>query len=94
MRQEAVPSSALLAAIRRRQLATLVLLWVAAHRPLAFLAGQTLYTAAPLAALLGWERAEQWAEHLSRPGAGPRLEAALAAAPPDKPDEIDAHGLE
>jgi hypothetical protein len=58
-------------------LATPLLLFVAGHRPLAFLAGQALYVTAPLGLLLGWDEITSWAELLSAPDAAQQLEAAL-----------------
>jgi hypothetical protein len=67
----------LLAAIQRRQLAMPLLLFVAGHRPLAFLTGQALHLTAPLGLLLGWNEITGWAEWLSAPDAAEQLEAAL-----------------
>jgi hypothetical protein len=81
--ESTVDPHGLLMTLRRRQLATPLLLILAGHRPLTFLAGQALYAAAPLGALLGWENVEGWAELLSAPDAGQQLEAALAGPPGD-----------
>jgi hypothetical protein len=67
----------LFAAIRRRQLATPFLLFLAGHRPLAFFAGQALHVTAPLGLLLGWGEIAGWADLLSAPDAAEQLEAAL-----------------
>lgn len=82
---------ALIARIADRQMATPLLLFVAAHRPLAFFAGQTLYAAAPLAALMGWRQVDAWAAWLSEPDAAATLEAAVADR---TPPGSEAHGLE
>jgi hypothetical protein len=74
----------LLRAAVDRQMTTPLLLFIAGHRPLAFFAGQALYLAAPLAALLGWRAAESWANLLSSPDAMRTLEDALLARDPLK----------
>lgn len=63
--------------IHNRQLATPLLLLLAGHRPLTFAAGQFLLTLAPMCALLGWEKANEWADFLSAPNANQHLLAAL-----------------
>jgi hypothetical protein len=55
----------IVAAAQRRQLSGPLLLLLASHRPLAFVAGQLLYVAAPLAGLLGWRSVDAWAAWLS-----------------------------
>lgn len=67
--------------IQRRQLATPVLLLLASHQPLTFVAGQLLYALVPLAALLGWESVNSWAALLSAPAATERLTARLNHSP-------------
>jgi hypothetical protein len=69
----------LAAALERRGLAAPALLFVAGHRPLAFVAGQLLAVAAPLAAVLGQTRVMDWAHLLSTPEGVDGLQAALAA---------------
>jgi hypothetical protein len=68
----------LAAGLRQRGLTAPALLWLAGHRPLAFVAGQTLHGLAPLGLLLGWEGVTHWATLLSAPDAAQRLTAALA----------------
>ena len=60
-------------AIHHRKLTTPLLLLLASHNPLAFVAGQLLYVIAPLGLLLGWESVTDWAALLSAPGATQRL---------------------
>ncbi|MCC6169155.1 MAG: hypothetical protein IT329_18170 [Caldilineaceae bacterium] len=79
MKTEQPTLDPLLRAAVDRQLTTPLLLWMTGHRPLAFFAGQALYLAAPMAALLGWRDAEAWAGLLSSPNAMRTLEAALQA---------------
>jgi hypothetical protein len=55
--------------LARRRLATLFLLFIAGHRPLLFVAGQSLYLAAPIASLWGSTIWTEWAELLSAPDA-------------------------
>jgi hypothetical protein len=64
--------------VQRRQLTTPLLLLLASHRPLTFVTGQLLYTLAPLAALMGWAEAGDWAALLSAPDANQRLTELLA----------------
>jgi hypothetical protein len=58
-----------------------VLLYVAAHRPLAYAAGHLLAVAAPLAAVLGFDSVQRWAEALVAPGGGEHLQRTLGDAP-------------
>jgi hypothetical protein len=67
--------------IHRRQLTTPLLLLLASHRPLTFIAGQFFYLLAPLGLLLGWESISEWAALLSAPEANQRLTTLLARAP-------------
>ncbi|MEZ4656091.1 MAG: hypothetical protein R2911_00800 [Caldilineaceae bacterium] len=53
--------------IQEREMALPLLLFVAAHRPLAFVAGQFLHVASPLAQLGGWRQCADWANLLSSP---------------------------
>ena len=71
----------LAATVQRRQLTTPMLLLLASHNPLAFVAGQLLYAIAPLGLLLGWESVTRWAALLSAPDATRRLTTLLT--PPD-----------
>ena len=57
----------------RRQLALPLLLFLAGQRPLAFFAGQLLYAAQPLCALLGLPSCTEWAAVLSDPDHTDRL---------------------
>lgn len=59
--------------VHRRQLTTPLLLMLASHSPLTFVAGQLLYALAPLGLLLGWEGVNSWAALLSAPDATTRL---------------------
>jgi hypothetical protein len=77
-RSQDVPNvEAIAALLHRRQLATPLLLLLASHRPLTFVAGQLLYLLAPLGALLGWVEIDAWAALLSAPDAHARLSASL-----------------
>jgi hypothetical protein len=67
------------ATVHRRQLTTPLLLLMASHNPLAFVAGQLLYALAPLGLLLGWESVPSWAALLSAPDATQRLTILLTA---------------
>lgn len=53
--------------IARRELIAPLLLFLAGHRPLAFVAGQTLHLAAPAGGLLGFDSWSEWAALLSDP---------------------------
>lgn len=66
------------ATVQRRQLTTPLLLMMASHRPLAFIAGQLLLTLVPLCLLLGWDEAGDWATLLSAPDAGQLLTTLIA----------------
>ncbi len=59
-----------LAAIRQRQMVLPALLFLAGHRPLAFVLGQMLLILQPLAAIFGADGLAVWSELLSQP-AGP-----------------------
>lgn len=67
----------LLHSIQRHEMATPVLLFLAGHRPLAFVMGQLLHVAAPMADLLGWTGCDDWATILSEPDGPSTLEQAL-----------------
>lgn len=77
--------------LHRRQLTTPLLLMLASHRPLAFVAGQFLYVLAPLGLLLGWENVNNWAALLSEPDAMQHLPNTLAAS--STAPQADSHGL-
>lgn len=64
-------------AIKGWQLTNAALLFVAGHRPLAFVVGQGLYLIAPVAELLGAEHVDALAQLLSREDGVEQLESAL-----------------
>ncbi|MFN8468033.1 MAG: hypothetical protein U0X20_20915 [Caldilineaceae bacterium] len=70
----------LAASLGRHGMAVPALLYVTAHRPLAFAAGHLLAVAAPVAAVLGAPYLLNWAQLLTSPEGVDRLVAALAAA--------------
>jgi hypothetical protein len=70
-------------------MATPALLFVTAHRPLAFAAGHLLAVVAPVAAVLGVPHLMDWAQLLASPEGVDRLIAALATA-----EEQPATGFE
>lgn len=72
------------AQLARRKLALPALLFLTAHRPLAFAAGHLLAVAAPVASLAGLGWTMDWAELLSSPDGVARLERALAAGDADR----------
>ena len=61
-------------ALAQRQLALPGLLFLAGHRPLAFVMGQAMYVLAPLAMTLGIADWLAWAALLSHPDGPTRLE--------------------
>ena len=61
-------------------MAATALLYVTAHRPLAFAAGHLVAVVAPVAAVLGAPHLMDWAQLLTSPEGVDRLVAALAAA--------------
>ncbi len=61
-------------------MATPALLYVTAHRPLAFAAGHLLAVAAPVAAVLGVPHVMEWSQLLASPEGVDRLVAALTLA--------------
>ncbi len=63
--------------LARRQLIAPALLLIAGHRPLAFIAGQTLYLAAPVGVMLGFDGWTDWAKALSDPQGTDQLLEAL-----------------
>lgn len=84
-----------LEAIRQRQMVVPALLFLAGHRPLAFLLGQTLLIMQPLATLLGLSQLGTWSELLSQPDGPSNLTARLAALQeeelrPDRRKEVEA----
>ena len=68
-----------LAAISRRRMVLPTVLFVAGHRPLAFVLGQILLILQPMAALLGSDGLAPWAHLLSHPGGPDALSDRLAA---------------
>ena len=70
----------LAASLGRHGMAATALLYVTAHRPLAFAAGHLLAVAAPVAAVLGASHLMDWAQLLTSPDGVDRLVTALAAA--------------
>lgn len=73
-------SQQFLDACARRRLTGPLLLFVAGHRPFAFVLGQTLQVLHPLTALLGVEGCNALADDLSAPDSARRLETALTRA--------------
>lgn len=73
-------------AARQRQLHTPLLLLLASHQPLTFIAGQMLYALAPLCLLLGWEDVNGWAKLLSAPDANRRITGALQRTQTQPPE--------
>ena len=72
----------------RREVALPLLLFVAGHRPLAFVVGQLLYLGLPGAVVLGWPHLGDWAALLSHPHGPPLLEQALLLATPLKTENV------
>ena len=70
-------SERVLQAIRQHEMTTPALLFLASHRPLAFVLGQMLHVATPMADLLGWPGCDDWADLLSDPDGLSTLEQAL-----------------
>ena len=66
-----------LQSIRQHEMTAPVLLFLASHRPLAFVLGQMLHVATPMADLLGWSGCDDWADILSDPDGLATLEQAL-----------------
>lgn len=66
--------------LAQRQLALPALLYLEAHAPLRFLAGQTLAAAAPVAGLLGFDALQSWADVLTDADAFAELRHAMDAA--------------
>lgn len=75
--EETVDAS--LSAISQRRMVLPAVLFVAGHRPLAFVFGQALLILQPLAALLGSDGLASWAHLLSHPGGPAALSDRLAA---------------
>ncbi len=67
-----------LQALEQHELALPCLLFVASHRPCAFVVSQLLYVLAPMAAILGVRAWQAWAALLSEPGGVAWLEQRLA----------------
>ena len=53
------------------------LLFVAGHKPLAFVLGQCLHALTPFASMVGWENCAQWATLLSHQDGTSLLEERL-----------------
>lgn len=70
---------ATLSAIGQRRMVLPAVLFVAGHRPLAFVFGQVLLILQPLAALLGSDGLASWADLLSHPSGPDALSDRLAA---------------
>lgn len=66
--------------LRRRQMALPALLFVAGHRPLAFILGHLLLVMHPVTALLGADWAGEWGNLLTRPAVGAKLADLLAGS--------------
>lgn len=66
-----------LAALEQRELILPCVLFVASHRPFAFVVGQLLYMVGPLAVILGWQVWQDWAAVLSEADGAAWLEQAL-----------------
>ncbi len=65
-----------------------LLLFMAGHRPLAFVASQLLTLVAPTAALIGYPELQEWAELLSDPHSLDRLEHTLETWPDLAADRV------
>ncbi len=70
---------ATLSAFGQRRMVLPAVLFVAGHRPLAFVLGQVLLILQPLAALLGTDGLAAWADLLSHPNGPDALSDRLAA---------------
>lgn len=68
-----------LSAISQRRMVLPAVLFVAGHRPLAFVFGQALLILQPMAALLGSDGLASWAHLLSHPGGPDALTNRLTA---------------
>ena len=66
--------------LARRRLMLPALLFLEAHAPLRFVAGQTLVVAAPLATLLGLNAVQTWADVLNDADTFAELRCALSTA--------------
>lgn len=66
--------------LTQRQLALPALLFLRAHAPLRFFAGQVLLVATPLASLIGLDAVEEWALILTDPEACAELLQTVEAA--------------
>jgi len=71
--------------LARRRLALPALLFLDAHAPLRFVAGQTLVVAAPVAGLLGLDAVQKWADVLSDDQSFADLRRAVTAADQQQP---------
>lgn len=71
--------------LAQRRMILPVLLLLAAHRPLAFVIGQSLWLCSPLELLLPQAGLGRWAALLSHPHSGLALEALLAQSLAESP---------
>lgn len=69
---------ATLSAISQKRMVLPAVLFVAGHRPLAFIFGQVLLILQPMAVLLGSDGLASWAHLLSHPGGPAALTVRLA----------------
>ena len=74
---QAAPIHQALQALEQRELVLPCLLFVASHRPCAFVVSQLLYVVGPLAAILGLQTWQDWALVLSEPDGAAWLEQTL-----------------
>lgn len=65
---------------QKRELRQPILLFLAGHRPLAFIAGQLLHLTSPLGAILGIPSIAEWATLFSDPKGPALLEQELSAS--------------
>lgn len=67
----------MLTAARQKDMAVPILLFLAGHRPLAFVTGQLLYMGVPFCTPFGLESVQEWASLLSHPDGPTLLESEL-----------------
>jgi hypothetical protein len=79
----------LFAVIAERRLASSLLLFVAGHRPCAFLAGQAIYMTEPLCDLMGVPGSRTLAELLCRPDGFDAIAARLLISDAVEPDATE-----
>ena len=75
--------------IQKREMVLPALLLLTAHQPLAFVAGQILHVASPLAQMSGWRQCADWANLLSSPNGLSQLEGLLQLA--QRPGAFEAN---